>query len=212
MKKIYRSRSQRVLAGVCGGFAEYFAVDVILVRLIWIFLTIFGGSGIIAYVLSLVLIPDESERENTLFYKKLTCDSDHSRLWGVVLIVIGMVLIFQYNELFGSLLSRFWGFGFNLLVTLVLIGLGLYLLTNHRTNLARSIGLRSKMPLHLSRDERVIAGVCGGVAESLDLDATLVRFIWTFGTFMSAGAGIVLYLILALLLPKLKSFQQDNPV
>ena len=54
MKKITRSHEDRIIAGVCGGFAEYFNIDSTIVRLLWIFVTIFGGIGILAYIFSII--------------------------------------------------------------------------------------------------------------------------------------------------------------
>jgi len=56
-KKLYRSPNDKILGGVCGGFAEYFEVDSTLVRLIFILVTIFGGAGIIIYILFWLLMP-----------------------------------------------------------------------------------------------------------------------------------------------------------
>jgi phage shock protein C len=44
MKKLYRSQKQKIVAGVCGGIAEYFEIDPVLIRLIWIVLIVFGGT------------------------------------------------------------------------------------------------------------------------------------------------------------------------
>lgn len=59
MKKLYRSRDQRVVAGVAGGLAEYFGVDVALVRLVWLLLLFAGGAGFLAYIVAAVIIPEE---------------------------------------------------------------------------------------------------------------------------------------------------------
>lgn len=58
-KRLYRSKRERVLGGVCGGLAEYFGLDVSLVRLGWIVFVLLGGSGIIAYILAWFVIPAE---------------------------------------------------------------------------------------------------------------------------------------------------------
>lgn len=55
--KLYRSNEERVFAGVCGGIAEYFDIDPVIVRLIWIIFVIYGGSGIVLYLLAWILIP-----------------------------------------------------------------------------------------------------------------------------------------------------------
>ena len=58
MKKLYRSEDDRLFAGVCGGFGEYFAIDPVIIRLIWIFATLAtGGSCILIYLLCWVIIP-----------------------------------------------------------------------------------------------------------------------------------------------------------
>ncbi|MBO5461011.1 MAG: PspC domain-containing protein [Ruminococcus sp.] len=57
-KRLYRSRTQRMLCGVCGGIAEYFNIDPTLIRLVWALVGL-TGSGIIAYFVAAVIIPDE---------------------------------------------------------------------------------------------------------------------------------------------------------
>ncbi len=60
MKKLYRSRDNKVLAGVCGGIGEYFEIDPVIIRLIWIVLTmIWGGFGLFLYIIAIFLIPLE---------------------------------------------------------------------------------------------------------------------------------------------------------
>jgi phage shock protein PspC (stress-responsive transcriptional regulator) len=55
-KKLKRS-SDAMIAGVAAGVAEYFGLDVTLVRIIWAILTIFGGAGLIAYLICWILMP-----------------------------------------------------------------------------------------------------------------------------------------------------------
>ena len=58
-KKLYRSRSDRQLAGVCGGLAEYFNIDVTIIRLIFVVFTILGGPGLLAYIVMAIVVPEE---------------------------------------------------------------------------------------------------------------------------------------------------------
>ncbi|MGN0542892.1 MAG: PspC domain-containing protein [Acutalibacteraceae bacterium] len=60
-KRLYRSKDSRMLCGVCGGIAEYFDIDPTLVRLGWALFCALGGSGIIAYVIAAVIIPESPE-------------------------------------------------------------------------------------------------------------------------------------------------------
>ncbi len=60
IKRLYRSKSDKVLGGVCAGIANYFEVDPVLVRLIWVILTLASmGLGIIAYIIAWIIVPEE---------------------------------------------------------------------------------------------------------------------------------------------------------
>jgi len=58
MERLYRSRNNRVIAGVCGGFAEYFHIDVTIIRIITIIIAM-SGTGVLAYIIGMIIIPDE---------------------------------------------------------------------------------------------------------------------------------------------------------
>jgi phage shock protein C len=60
-KKFYRSRKNRVIAGICGGLAEYFDVDPIIVRLITLILVLSAGGGLLAYVIAWIVVPEEPD-------------------------------------------------------------------------------------------------------------------------------------------------------
>ena len=60
-KRLYKSNKNKVLCGVCGGIAEYFNVDPTLVRLGWIVFCGLGGSGLLAYIIAAVIIPNDAE-------------------------------------------------------------------------------------------------------------------------------------------------------
>jgi phage shock protein PspC (stress-responsive transcriptional regulator) len=58
-KRLYRIREGRVVAGVCAGLAAYFGIDPTLVRLAFALLTIFGGAGVLVYLVAWIVIPEE---------------------------------------------------------------------------------------------------------------------------------------------------------
>lgn len=60
-KKLYKSRTDIKLDGVCAGIAEYFGIDSTLVRLIFVLLTFFPGPNIIAYIVCMLVIPREPD-------------------------------------------------------------------------------------------------------------------------------------------------------
>lgn len=57
-KRLTRSRTDRMIAGVCGGFAEYAGVDVNVVRLALVALSLFVGTGVVLYLIAWVLLPE----------------------------------------------------------------------------------------------------------------------------------------------------------
>ena len=59
-KKLYRSETDRMLGGVCGGLAEHFGIDSTLIRLIFVLIIVYGGSGLILYIILWIVIPTES--------------------------------------------------------------------------------------------------------------------------------------------------------
>jgi phage shock protein C len=58
MKRLYKSRKNKAIAGVCGGIAEYFDIDPVLVRLIFILFFFIGGSAILAYIVGMIIMPN----------------------------------------------------------------------------------------------------------------------------------------------------------
>ena len=59
VKKLYRSERNRMIAGVCGGLAEYWDMDPTIIRLLWVLVSLIVGSGILLYILAVLIIPDE---------------------------------------------------------------------------------------------------------------------------------------------------------
>ena len=61
-KRLYRSRQERMVCGVCGGIAEYFDIDPTIIRLIWVLVMVSScGTGLLAYFIVAVIIPDQPQ-------------------------------------------------------------------------------------------------------------------------------------------------------
>ena len=58
-RKLYRSRTNRKLGGVCGGLAQYFNTDAKLIRVLFVVLALLGGPGLVIYLLMWILVPEE---------------------------------------------------------------------------------------------------------------------------------------------------------
>lgn len=133
-KKLYRSSSDKIIAGVCGGLAEYFSVDATLIRIVFVALALANGFGIILYLIMALIIPKdkktgtkENARDLAEGAKHLASQartSEHGRnLLGLIIVAIGlMVLIKNIMPVPPAWMHTpiFW--------PIVIIAVGLYLL------------------------------------------------------------------------------------
>ncbi|NLK73530.1 MAG: PspC domain-containing protein [Clostridiales bacterium] len=75
-KKLYRSRTDKKISGVCGGIAEYFNIDSTIIRLVVVFLTLAWFTGLIIYIVAALIIPEEPAPEDLEQIKKGAVDAD----------------------------------------------------------------------------------------------------------------------------------------
>lgn len=59
-KKLYRSKEGRKIAGVCAGLGEYFDIDPTIIRLIWLAMLFAVGSGVLAYIIAWIIVPEKA--------------------------------------------------------------------------------------------------------------------------------------------------------
>ena len=88
-QRLHRSSTEHVIAGVCGGIAEYFSVDPSLVRIAFVVGTLWGGLGTLIYIVLWVILPVESDATT---YAAASAGRSHA-LAGTVLIVLGALLL-----------------------------------------------------------------------------------------------------------------------
>ncbi len=117
MNRLYRSTENKMLAGVCGGMAEYFQIDVSLIRLVWILMFLAGGSGLLLYIIAWIIIPEKEEE----YEQKIPQDNKTNTLFGILLIAIGVVLLFDRYIPWRSL-TRLWPAGLIILGVIMIVG------------------------------------------------------------------------------------------
>jgi phage shock protein PspC (stress-responsive transcriptional regulator) len=121
-KRLYRSSTEKMIGGVCGGIAEYFEIDPVIVRLIAVALIFVNGIGLLAYLIGWIVIPLRDG---------------------------------------GSMIKG--------------------------------------KKLYRSRNDKMVAGICGGLAKYFDVDSTLVRLLMVL--FVLTGVGLIAYLIAWIVVP-----------
>lgn len=110
-KTLYRSKTNRLIGGVCGGLGEYFLIDPTVIRIIFILISIFGGGGILLYLILWLIIPSDkgkkvSVQENAEEIKKEAKDilekgkyyakKDEGRyVFGLMLALIGFLFLLE---------------------------------------------------------------------------------------------------------------------
>lgn len=96
-KKLYRSATDNVIAGVCGGLGEYFSVDPLLFRILFLLMALGGGGGLLAYVilwLAMPLAPSVNSIKQNNMNEPTFPPAHPRRNWlGMALIIIGLVML-----------------------------------------------------------------------------------------------------------------------
>ena len=142
-KRLYRSRKKKVIAGICGGLGDHLDIDPVILRIIFVLITIFHGIGILIYIIMWIVIPEESysppstaeaatepespanseEKARELPNEKNGGNSSSGGriVFGVILILVGLVFLSERYLPF---------FDFEFVFAIGLIALGLSLLFN----------------------------------------------------------------------------------
>ncbi len=212
-RRLYKSRRNKVIDGICGGVAEYFDIDPTIVRLLWILVTFMGGSGFILYIVAMIIIPVNPEHLAIpqSMSQQMNGSADKRRFFGVMLILIGALLL-MLN------MGWFWGFGWwsfshKIILPILFILIGALFIFIHTTKKNKhnpmthegdSPRLLSIKELRRSKSNRKLFGVCGGTAEYFNIDPTIVRFIFIALVLMSVGWGLLIYIILGIVMPEEK--------
>ncbi len=132
-KRIYKSRRDKIIDGVCGGLAKYLEIDPVLVRLLWTLLIFLGGTGIILYIIAMIIMPREPLEETLSEIgtpaKERTASAD-DRVDNRSRIVIAAALIFFGIAFLLSTFTTFFIFSgsfWKVFVGIVLVAGGGYL-------------------------------------------------------------------------------------
>ncbi len=211
VRKLYRSRRQKVIGGVCGGFAEYTGMDASLMRVLWVLAALFNGAGIVAYLVCLIFL---RENPDVSVETKSPTPPRTEMTIGLVLILVGAAFLlynvtgfewwlpWRWHDLVHVHIREIW--------PILLIVLGAWILLRSRSDDIQEATIQTQSFLR-SKTERMVGGVCGGLAEYWQVDVGLIRVIWVLTSlFISLPAGGILYLVLLVLVPEARTGDAPN--
>ena len=204
MNRLYKSRTDKVFEGVCGGIGEYFGIDPVVIRLLWVVMVIFGGTGVLAYLIAMLIIPKDPKDDPEEIKTTIKTDLYSDKFWGVLLIVAGLLLLVGFIGPVGGLFAGAAIFMSSMLWPALIIGLGLYLYFGDSKSNKNQSPLKDVFPegkkLTKSAGDKKIAGVCGGIGAYFNVDSNIIRIFWTMATLGSFGFGVLAYFSLAIFL------------
>jgi phage shock protein PspC (stress-responsive transcriptional regulator) len=226
-KRLFRSDREAILAGVAAGLAEYLGMDPTIVRLLWVLLAIVtGGMALWVYVALWLFLPVGDNARGQVADPVIKLDERSMGVLAWVLIALGVLwllanfgilpyMMHGLRSVFRIVGLIFWPLVFIAGGWLLLSKLGHTQALTERVKggipegdsvKARVKGgyqsLREKTPLRRSKEDRMLLGVCAGIAHWLNIDPLVVRILWALFTIAFLGAGVILYIILAVVMPE----------
>jgi phage shock protein PspC (stress-responsive transcriptional regulator) len=194
IKKLQRSGDNVVIAGVCAGIAEYSGKDAATIRVIAMLLLLLGAWIVAAYLIIAFLLPmgkhDESLTEEEV---KATGKENFKTVVSGLFIIVGLHFAFVKFGLHGS--SSIFILPNTFMFPLLAIAGGVFLLTNKISKV--KISLAETTEFFRSRNDKLLLGVCGGIAKYLGIDSSSLRIIFLLLTGLTLGMFAVVYVVIA---------------
>ncbi len=217
-KKLYRSASNRMISGICGGLAEYFDVDASVLRIAMVAFTVitlpvFGPFVFLAYLVCVFIIPrdpglvpatasdpsaeagnqDQPEQGARQVVAKPRNDRNNGVVWGGLFILLAVIVLTWSYAPDSGLFSFFLP-----MVPIVAIGAAVFILFVYRGQIMEFFKHRR---LYRLNEGKKIFGVCNGLADAFNLDPTLMRIGFFIAFLFSVGTVTLIYLFMAFIMP-----------
>jgi phage shock protein C len=223
-RRLYRSQTNKVIAGVCGGLGEYLNIDTTVIRLSWILLTFLGGSGVLVYIIAYFIMPQRPEEPGTVI-SSIQSDFTAARIFGLIFVATGAIILLDNLDILSF--HRWWHMSSDFVLPGLLIIIGIYFLSRRGRIITtppveqateakpeQSTETQEQTPPKSTNEKsapktfrrsvtnKKMLGICGGAGEYFDIDPTIVRIGYVAFTLISGGLGFILYLVLYLIIPE----------
>jgi phage shock protein C len=205
-----------MIDGVCGGVAGYFSIDPTLIRIAWVILTLAGGSGIVLYIIAMIVMPTEPATVSHPNSGKSS--TANQKFWGFLLVTVG--ILWLAGNLGFSFWRHWWGISWDMLLPVVLLLAGVAFLFGGRNYVSNTAPTESGTAdatgggqpvtpspvsparLRRSRSDRKMFGVCGGLGTYFNIDSSIVRILFVVAVLASFGIGVFAYFLMAVVIPE----------
>lgn len=193
--------SQKFLMGVCSAFGNYIGFNPVIIRMIVLLaFLILGQPIILIYAAFGILLPvgEENELEKNNLANSITLN-----IIFILVIILFFLMQSDYltlKEIFQFLAQRTDAF------SLLVFSIALLINGYHKESLDMKEPIYKRLTLS---DNKIIFGVCGGLAEYLNIPPNLMRIIWIIFGISSFGIAILIYIILRFIIPP-KNIYSDN--
>lgn len=211
-RKLYKSSTDKMIGGVCGGLGVFFNMDPTVLRIAWVGIALItlpiGPAGVLigglAYLACYLIIPQNPDETGLVETEELSMDDDgpanplpdiqsNNLVWGIVLVLLALVVL--TNSDFVS-----WRIPVAIFPLLIIGGV-IYGIVKYRPQLVEVFnGLTDRKLYRLDTDKKIL-GVCAGLADSFEIDPTILRLGWFLALLVSGGTVLLIYLVMAFVMP-----------
>jgi phage shock protein PspC (stress-responsive transcriptional regulator) len=196
--KLSKSNYNKIILGVCGGLGEYFSIEPVFFRLLFLFSILLGGWGIILYLITALLMPrnnDENEIDESAL-ENIRKSNNVSLIAGIILLA-GLYLIFD-NLGYFDFLSRL-GIPSEFVLALIIGVIIFFVFSLHSP-----VKVEKEVPERFTRssEKALLGGVCAGFADYIGVSANSIRLIAVFLSFVTLGIPVLIYLFFLSIIPK----------
>jgi len=213
LKRLYRSRMNRMVGGVCGGIAEYFGIDPTIVRILFVVAIFAGGLGFFAYIIAWIIIPESKKESGEVPTPSKTPVA--GIIIGAALVLIGLAMLFNWIIVFLSPYMFLPFFPFKSFFAILLIASGIFFIVyvvrkNGEKEISHPKITTGQRSLYRSRINKKLSGVCGGIGEYFNIDPTIIRIAWAFFTIATIFPGIIMYIVMWFIVPEAPTVQEKS--
>jgi len=197
VKRVQRSKNDVVIAGVCSGLAEYLNTDAANIRLIALLTLLLGGWSVAAYLLTALLLPVEQNPRQLSENEKETMHKENFRI-----VLSGLLILtgFHYALLYLGIgrNARIFILPNSFIFPVGAIAAGVYFLVISSSGKSFA-NVKREEKFFRSRTDKIIMGVCGGLAKYLNVDSSALRIIFILAALLTLGVFVVLYFFLGII-------------